>query len=718
MYRFWAIIVIFLLGIADVMAQRLSPFERLKTGDEALDSLLIQINRNIFAREEKGIARLEMYAEVNGHSYNTKLGPWASILYELYPFDGRKGKETYFDAFCQISYQDPCELLIAPLSLRTNNRRRGRKALSEAASVLLPTYAITHMKDRGSNKSYTMPFTNSGLLTYHYTTGDTLQIGNRQFLTIHFSPKKPHHTLVEGKALFDLQQLMPEKMWFSGRTDFGVLHDTLVFGIQNGHPTLSESHVGIDYKYAKSEGHNHFDCRYICRQMLMSDEFDDHNSQLDLSDIYTPEETQYLYTDTAHNSYADQFSTNERRSHTLFKKLPQRLVGSSDVNAFGTDLRIYGPLNPATLGYDKRNGITLRERLRFSHLWDNGKSLLFRPEVGIAFRNKEFRYRADVQYIYAPQKRAGLRLQARNYTNGFSSKFKDAVNNRMSEYKDQLKFDWKAWRNGIDFDDLGLTYVKRHEFKLEHSYEVSNGLMMYLGATYNYRKPVIENSHLKNEEDANLLIDKFYADMNPYVRLVYTPCQYYHHVGPQKLYLDSRWPTFTFEYSQGIYGFCGSESNYSKIEFDAQQTIRLGSVRSLSWHLGSGGFFRQEGEYFINYDYFSRSQYPSTWEKNELGGVFTLLDDYWYNSSPGYIQTHLMYESPFLLLHQLRPIAKYVIHERIYASHLWASGKNAYTEIGYGMGNNYFNVGLFTGFVGLQFMDIGLKFSIEIDQHL
>lgn len=701
------------------MARRLSPYERLNTGNHQLDSILIAINKKVYGYEESGIARLEMYAEVKGRSYNTKLSPWAPILYDLYPFDGRKGRQTDFEAFCQISYQTPCELLIAPLSVQTTNRRRGRRALNEAASALLPNYALTRMRARGSDKSFTLPFTTSGLLTYQYATGDTIREGRRQYLTIHFTPKKAHHTLVDGTALFDMQTLAPYKVWFSGHTDFGVLHDTLVFTMQNQHPMLSESHASINYRYGRSEGRNQFDARYFCRQLLTNDEFDERHASLNLTDIYTPEDPDYTPIDTARTTATPKAAPTaaQRRRH-MFLRLPERLVGSSDVNAFGTDLRIYGPLNPATFGYDKRNGVTLRERLRFSYRWNDGKSLIFRPEAGIAFHNREFRYRADLQFEYCPRRRAGIRLQARNLTNGFSSKFKEAVDDRLQEHKDDMKLNWKHWHSGIGFDDLGLTYFKRHEFKVEQSVELANGLMAYLGASYNYRKPVIKDSKLATEGDADNVIDRYYADMNPYIRLVWTPRQYYHYEGPQKLYLDSRWPTFTFQYMQGIYGFCGSESNYSKVEFDAQQTIRLGGVRTLSWHVGVGGFFRQTGEYFINYDYFSRSQYPSTWEKNELGGVFTLLSDYWYSSSPGYAQTHLMYESPFLLLHQLRPISKYVIHERIYASHLWADGKNAYTEIGYGMGNNYFNIGVFSGFVGLQYMETGVKFSIEIDQHL
>ena len=139
-------------------------------------------------------------------------------------------------------------------------------------------------------------------------------------------------------------------------------------------------------------------------------------------------------------------------------------------------------------------------------------------------------------------------------------------------------------------------------------------------------------------------------------------------------------------------------------------------MRTLSYHAGMGSFFRQKGEYFINYAFFARSTFPSTWN-DHIGGVFTLMDDYWYNSTPTYIQSHFMFESPFLILHKAKPISKYVIKERIYLSNLWSEGKNAYTELGFGMGNNYFNVGVFGSFIGLKMEEIGIKASIEIDSH-
>jgi hypothetical protein len=69
------------------------------------------------------------------------------------------------------------------------------------------------------------------------------------------------------------------------------------------------------------------------------------------------------------------------------------------------------------------------------------------------------------------------------------------------------------------------------------------------------------------------------------------------------------------------------------------------------------------------------------------------------------------------LLHHLKRIAKYSIKERVYLSLLYAENKNAYTEMGYGMGNNYFNIGGFLGMKGFQFLGVGIRATIAIDQH-
>ena len=720
-----------MLVATSLMADRRLPAERIDTGSPAFDSLLLLLNQRVNDFTDDNFGKLDIVTYVQGVSTNQKTSRMVHFLQDFIPYETREGRITAVEGLCKVSYQFPCDLQIYPIAYEPSGRR-ARKVLREVNQALLPIYTLRRMKDKSSDKSYVIPFSDDGLLQYNYTLTDTLlPTPDSTLYVIHFAPKRKHHTLLEGDVIIDMQdEMYPTELRFDGRIDFGHISDTLQFGWQDGQRVVTRNRIGLRYHYGPSRGTNNFDCVFDYRQIVPFSQFDLQSEPLDLTNVYQDELTRSLNFDTIRviplpdviDSLLTPVSSSPQpttRRQQFYRQLPKYLLGTQNVNAFGSSMRFYGPLHPATVGYDKRNGITLRQRLRFNRQLSHDQSFFNQTEAGFSFGRKEFRYKVDNQWIYAPHRRAGLRLLFQNSPSGFSSKFKESVDNRLEQQK--VWFDPNSkepWKSGVKFDDLGISYYNRYEFRLEHSLELCNGLMGYAGASYNYRRPRRHGTNAMSQEAIDQLVDKFYADLNPFLRLSWTPRQYYHYYRGQKMYLASLYPTFNLEVAQGIYGFCGSTSNYSRIEFDAAQTISIDSYRSVYWHAGSGAFSRQRGEYFINYNYFSKSQYPSTWDKETHGGVFSLLDEHWYSSSPAYFQTHVMYESPFLFLHLLRPISQYVIKERIYLSHLLASGKNAYTEIGYGMGNNYFNVGCFCGFIGLQFMDVGLKFSLEIGEHL
>ena len=74
-----------------------------------------------------------------------------------------------------------------------------------------------------------------------------------------------------------------------------------------------------------------------------------------------------------------------------------------------------------------------------------------------------------------------------------------------------------------------------------------------------------------------------------------------------------------------------------------------------------------------------------------------------------------MYQSPFILSKLFDTKAsKYIFLERFYFSQLWTPVLPNYTEIGYGIGNHIFNIGVFASFDKMNFERIGLKFAFEL----
>lgn len=717
------------LAVIPSMAERRMPQEQINTGEAILDTLLLRLNRADRKMRDEGIGRFRFEALIQGTSQCTQNNRISKLMSDILPFDWRK-RPIEFEALCQASYQYPCDLQVLPVSVFSNSRR-SRKALREVNQVFMPLTELTLMNDNGSDKSYVPPFSDDGLMQYNFYINAELQPVDSQMIVIHFVPRRKHHNLIEGNAWVEQSTAHIKSMDFMGLVDFGHLTDTLFFAQRAHIPILERSSMTLDYRYGHTLGSNHFECLYNPIQFTSKRELRQETPSYDLTDVYRTFSAQYLEMpevepetwDTAEADTLTQASIpkevpHNRRWREAVERLPKQLLGRSYVNMFGSEVRINGPLNPASLGYDKRNGITLRERLRFTHTWDNHQILQIHPEIGYSFGYHQLRYRLTTQWTFNPARRGSLQLRAMNKASGFSSKFKESVDDRIQQLQKVYETDRvKPWKHEMSFDDLELYFMHHHESSLEGAYELSNGLMGYAGIFYNYRTPERHGSRAISQAQFDNLVKHHYADLNPFIRLEYTPRQYYYYQDGYKRYLASDWPTFTFECTQGIYGWFGSTSNYTRLELDVQQSLRFGGNRVIAYHVGTGAFFRQSEEYFINYHYFAHSQYPSTWEE-KIGGSFTLLDSYWYCSSPAYLQAHVMYESPFLLLNKIPAISRYVIKERIYLSNLIADGKNSYTEFGYGMGNNYFNIGVFGSMIGLKMWEAGVKFTIEFDQHL
>ena len=199
---------------------------------------------------------------------------------------------------------------------------------------------------------------------------------------------------------------------------------------------------------------------------------------------------------------------------------------------------------------------------------------------------------------------------------------------------------------------------------------------------------------------------------------------YYRMDGYRKEYVYSYYPTISIEIARGIPGVGKSSGDYGRIEADVHQSLMLGLCRRLNYHISAGLYTQQKSTYFADFRYFTRRNFPDTWD-DQIGGVFNLLKGEWFNASDKYIQAHFMYESPFVLFKILRinstkkfmqTASRYILSERFYWSQLWTPVLPSYTEVGYGIGNHIFNIGIFAGFDRWHYQSMGFKFAFELFQ--
>lgn len=390
------------------------------------------------------------------------------------------------------------------------------------------------------------------------------------------------------------------------------------------------------------------------------------------------------------------------------------MVMNSRYKYKATNITYHGILNPALFGYSSFDGLTYGQEVNVNYQLKRQSSLEFNAFVGYMFKRKELFTEISSAWNYNPTHMGRLSLSVGNDNKTYSSLF-------LQEIQDSLV------SNGLKLKDLAFNYYKNYYLRLHNTVEVANGFTIGTSLDYHIRdaadnkidesavaSSIPLNHNLANNGTEGITkMFKRRKTFAPVITLTWTPEQYYRFDRRQKIYVRSPFPTMKVEFSKGLKGVLGSDSEYNRFEFDISQNIQLDFMKSFQYHIGMGFFSNQKSEYFTDFQYFAKRNFPDTWDDG-IGGVFNLLDRQFYNASDTYIQNHFMYESPFIILNLIPAVAKGVVTERLYLSHLYNPYIRSYAEFGYGIGNNFLNAAVFGSFHKLKFHEIGFKVSLNI----
>lgn len=365
-------------------------------------------------------------------------------------------------------------------------------------------------------------------------------------------------------------------------------------------------------------------------------------------------------------------------------------------------------INPLFFSYSKSNGASYKQDFKFNSVLKNLQTLHSKVRIGYNFTNNEFYWNVGGEYQYMPERLGKVSV---NVGNG----------NRISSNK--IIEELKAIRSEkvIDFDKLNLELFLDLNFEINNRIEIVNGVLVDLGFIFHRRTPAkhpddsFRNVTLPDNVAEGLQenVRPQYNSFAPRFRIEWTPGQYYYLNGRQKVYLDSRYPTFILDYERGLKDIFKSTGVYERIEFDLQHKIRTGLLSRLYYRFGVGLFTNQEETYFVDFINFRKNNLPEGWN-DEIGGVFQALEGKWYNASPYYVRGHITYEAPFLLLKHLMKYTNHVQHERLYLNMLTMKRIGPYFEVGYGIGTFLFDMGMFFSLENFNKVGFGYKFTFEL----
>ncbi len=579
-----------------------------------------------------------------------------------------------------------------------------------------------------NDESFFMPIRLSTAKYYRYSLYETFEENEKTYYHIHFTPIYENTKLLKGA--FIVERGTWRVIFFRGE---GVdIFSDFSFEITMG-DTWITNYLPVEFTIYQTASYlgNVLASRHLARidyKEIQLRQFTEPERSLNISDFYKirldsvpvrsdsvfwqekrpiPLQAREMEVIARHKQ---QQAEKERKirsqdsisNNKIAQQLAQRMVMNSNYKYRSTRIGYSGLLNPLMLGYSTRDGLTYRQKLSFNIDMSHDRTIKMNAFAGYMFKYKEFFTDFTTTFNYDPFHLGSATLSIGNGNPTYSSLF-------VEQIQDSLK------NRGLTFEDISLNYYKDYYLKLFNTLEVANGFLLQTGIDYHIRRSRSNTTKLRAASLESEPIENLFGTRRsfaPFVRISWTPRQYYRYEGRQKIYVRSDFPTFKLELSRSFLNILGSTSEYNRLELDISQNIPIGLMHSLQYHVGAGMFINQKTEYFADFVYFSKSNFPENW-KDGLGGTFNILDRDLYNASDSYIQAHAMFETPFLILKNIPFVSDFADKERIYVSSLYTPQIISYTELGYGIGNRFFNAGLFASFHKTSFRQLGVRAAFE-----
>ncbi len=648
---------------------------------------------------------------VKGRTHVPRKNKLLRYAYLVFPIE-RHPRDAFFETSGLTRYDAPNHYRNEIVAINSSHLAAGRHYKEIASFVNLNVYSPTIY-----NKGMIMPLSPDAFKYYTFRQEGTDTISGIPVYNIRFTPRQWSQKLLSGNLYVTDELWTIDRIEIQGHSSFSEFNLSIRFNRDEKHFILPEE-ADLQVCYHALGNRIESDIHAAFRYKSISWVEEDHESRK----LYSLDQTQY-YTITSDTLSFTQDSTywNSRRDKPLttdekalyttgtnvvrteadssaltrYLQLGERLTSTVNRDYKSTRVKYSGLLNPFQLSFGS-NGITYKQEARISKTFEHDRQLRFHPEIGFLFKEKELRLRLTTDWEYHPERQGILNLTIANDNQSYSSEVIHQINEILKD-------------TPIRFEDLNLKYFQHYYAKLMNQIELMNGFRLSAGLAYHYRTPV------KKNKDTGLDL-KDHNEFTPVIGLTYTPRQYYWMDDYRKEYLHSHYPTFRIELARSIPDLLGCTGNYWRMEAGMNQTVRLGLSERLSYNLSGGLFFNQHNMYFADFSYFAKRYFPEPWG-DRFGGIFHNLGGDWCNASDKYIQGHLMYESPFILLRFLKPnpkAHKYLVSERFYLSQLWTPVLPNYSELGYGIGSDLFHIALFLGFEKFKYQSVGLKFALEL----
>lgn len=356
--------------------------------------------------------------------------------------------------------------------------------------------------------------------------------------------------------------------------------------------------------------------------------------------------------------------------------------------------------------YNFVDGFWIGQRLSFGYNPQKHTSIVVSPSAYYATARKTVNWYINASMLYAPLSAGELRVSGGRTTADFNRYGMLRILNTFSSFF---------------FGDNPLKLYEKRFVQIENKIDAANGLTLIGGFRYEDRKGLSNHTSFRVWGDApepNIpMMDHQAAILM--LQAEYTPRYRYEIRDGRKVYVDSRYPTFTVRYESGLPLTSEPASTFDVLQLSVRQKVTLGLFDRLNYYVNAGKFLGSDNLFFPDAKHFHINELPVSGQT--FDGSFNLLDNYSWSSGDLWAQGHVNWESDYLLLKRLPFLQTYLFNESLHMHSLYrrSPGKEFYTEAGYSLGFSEFGrIGVFVGFEGVDYKSIGVSISLPLLQLL
>jgi hypothetical protein len=406
----------------------------------------------------------------------------------------------------------------------------------------------------------------------------------------------------------------------------------------------------------------------------------------------------------------------------FFTTAREILSGHSWSDTTGYRFDFDGLIDLKRLSFNSVDGFRYGLNFSISKSWKKKSALLVAPNIKWAFSRKQLIWGINTNYSFNKMKnrqiflRSGIISTDINNTSGINQLINSLTS--LLQKKNYLKLYESRYLT------LGYsgTIIKGLILNLSAGFEdrrvlknTTNFSLLKSSAIYSENVPV--NEYLSTgSNNINALRNQKHFDF--VTQVLYTPYHKYKIYNGRKISTDSDWPTFSLTWQHSVNDFSEISSGlrqFDMIKFEVSKNKSIGAFSNFRWKLRTAGYFDNRNLTF--YDFFHFNSQPIPLLLNDYEDVFMIPSFYSMSTPEFYVEGHLKYTTPYLLLKLLPVISNTLMRENISISYLGSRYHANYTELGYSISEILFigELGVYAGFDNFKYKSFGLKAVLKFN---